>query len=243
MKFRSLMLVVLCLTFVVSGATAREVATATPIDPSRLSDDIGAPVPAIIGNLNPAAFLLSGWFTGQESYAVVFDPSQQVQCDNGFEALSVNMILGFDATQVPVTFDVYAGLGTAVWDAASGCFVPGDMECQGETFTVTIDVAGNYNITIPLACDCAFLYDPTGAPYKYYLSMTYPTAFSAQVVSDGVPASCLTFNDFGAGYEDLNDYFGPGGFGNVNLSGESVCCDTPVATENRTWGDIKSLFR
>jgi hypothetical protein len=238
---RLLTTTILCLALLVSVAGAKQVGTVTPIDPAALRSDVGAPVPQQVGNVNAPAFAISSWFTGQESYAAVFDPSAQLGCDNGFQVQMVHQIMQFTETQVPVTFDVYAGLGSAVWDPTVGCFVPGPLECRGATFTVTIDAAGLYDIAIPLDCDCAFMYDPTGAPYIYYVSMTYPTLFSANVVSDGVPANCFTYNDYGTGWVDLGPIFTTGG--NVNVFGEAVCCDTPVATEGRTWGNIKSLFR
>ena len=142
---------------------------------------------------------------------------------------------------MPVTFPVYASLGSAVYADEAGCFVPGPVECYGAAYSITIDAEGTYNISVPLVCECAFLYDSTGAPYQYYVAMNYGDTFSASVVSDGVQASCSTFNDYGLGYEDLEPYFTS--YGNVNLWGDANCCDTPVATETKTWGAVKGLFR
>jgi hypothetical protein len=37
---------------------------------------------------------------------------------------------------------------------------------------------------------------------------------------------------------------GDAGFpGNILMWGDVVCCEDPVATESRSWGAIKSLYR
>jgi len=242
MKTKLILMMLLCVALMASAATAKEVATATLFDPANMQPGTSDANPiAMVGNLNAPAWLLGGWFTGQESYSYIFNPSQQVVCPSGFTVTNVHMFMDFEAADVPVTFDIYADMGSAVMDPATGCYVPGPEECTGELFTVTIDAAGTYDIAIPLGCDCAYVYDPTGAPYVYYLSMHFPTAFTARLVSDGIPAACTNYNDWGAGWEDLDPFFTD--FGTINMYGEVVCCEEPVATEEKSWGSIKSLFR
>lgn len=241
MKTRMLLLLLVCAALMASAATAKEVATATLVDPADLPAQSSIPTPQLVGNLNAPTWLLGGWFVGQESYAYIFNPSQQMTCDAGFMVTQVHMYMDFEPTDVPVTFDVYADLGSAVMDPAAGCYVPGPEECTGALYTVTIDVAGTYDLAIPLECECAYLYDVTGAPYIYYLSMHFPTAFTARVVTDGVQGACTSFNDYGAGWEDLDPYFTT--YGSISMYADAICCTDPVATENKSWGDIKSLFR
>jgi len=241
MKTRLFMLLLLTLALTASLAMAKEVATVTRFDPGRMPAGVAGTIGEPVGNLNAPYWLLGGWFAGQEAYSVVFNPSAQLTCLTGFQVTTAHMYLDFEAADVPVTFDVFAALGSAVYDETAGCFVPGPVECTGATYTVTIDVAGTYDIAIPLACDCAYIFDPTGAPYLYNLSMNFPTAFTARVVSDNVQATCTTFNDWGEGWEDLEPYFGT--YGNVNLWADVNCCSDPVAVEEQTWGSIKSLFR
>ena len=241
MKTKLLLLVLALALVSVSVASAKEVATATLVDPDNLPVRTSVPPPELVGNLNPPTWLLGGWFTGGESYAFIFNPSAQVTCTDGFQVTDVHMYMDFEAADVPVTFEVYAGLGSAVMDPAAGCYVPGPVECQGLTYSVTIDVAGSYDIAIPLDCECAYLTDATGAPFIYYLSMTFPTAFTCRVVTDGVQAACTSYNDWGSGWQDLEPYFTT--YGNVNIFADAVCCSDPVATEEKSWGDIKSLFR
>ncbi len=241
MKTKLLMLF-LALTMVAAvSASAKDAPTATLIDPANMPVRSTVPTPEVVGNLNAPAWLLGPWFAGEESYAYIFNPSEQMTCDTGFRVTDVHMYLDFEAADVPVTFDVYAGLGSAVYDPTAGCMVPGPVDCEGDLYTITIDVAGTYDITVPLDCECAYIFDETGAPYTYYLSMNYTTAFTARVVADGIQAACTTYNDYGLGYEDLDPYFTT--YGNLNIFADAICCVDPVATEEKSWGDIKSLFR
>jgi hypothetical protein len=241
MKTKLLMMMILCVVLMASGAMAKEVATATLVDPADLPVRSSIPAPELVGNLNAPTWLLGGWFTGQESYSFIFNPSQQVSCVSGFQVTQVHMYMDFEPADVPVTFDVYADLGSAVEDPTSGCTFPGPEDCTGALYTVTIETAGTYDLAIPLECECAYLFDPTGAPYIYYLSMHFPTAFSARVVTDGLQAACTSYNDFGAGWEDLEPYFTT--YGNISMYADAICCTDPVAVEEKSWGDIKSLYR
>ncbi|MCK9997359.1 MAG: hypothetical protein KAH56_13880 [Candidatus Krumholzibacteria bacterium] len=241
MKTKLIMLMLLCVVLITSGATAKEVVTVTQLDPADIPPRTSSPATEMVGNLNAAYWLLGGWFAGQESYAYIFNPSEQVTCNTGFQVISVHMYLDFEPADVPVTFEVYADLGSAVLDPTSGCYVPGPEECTGTTYTVTIDVAGAYDISIPLDCECAYIFDPSGAPYIYYLSMHYPTAFTARVVTDNIQAACMNYNDWGEGWADLDPYFTT--YGTINMYADVICCSDPVGTESRSWGDVKSLFR
>jgi hypothetical protein len=240
MKTKLIMLMILSIALMAGIANAREVATATRIDPSEISGGLATPPGTMVGNLNPIAWGLSGWFFGEESYAVIFNPSEQLGCDAGFQLTTVHMIMSFAPEDVPVTFEVFGDLGSAVVDP-TGCAFPGEENCIGEPFTVTIDVEGTYDISVPIECECAYLYDNAGAANLYYLSMHFPTPFTASVVTDGINAACTSYNDYGAGYEDLNPAFGD--YGNIVMFADAVCCDQPVSTEDESWGGVKSLFR
>lgn len=221
--------------------SAREVVTVTKLDTSKPMLGAAAPAPEVVGNLNPAQWLLGGWFTGDEGYAFNFTPANQLTCPTGFAVTMAHMYLDFEAADVPVTFDMQAVLGSQVWDPTVGCYVPGEIDCLGSAYTITIDTAGSYDLAIPLVCDCAYIYDPTGNPYRYYIGIFYHGAFTARVITDGVQAGCTSFNDWGVGWADLEPYFTT--YGNVNIFADVNCCADPVATESETWGGIKSLYR
>lgn len=245
MNTRSLMLLIVCLTLVAvfaTGALAKNVATATRVEDVSPEIGLAVPPPQVVGNLNAPSWLLGGWFTGLESYAVVFEPASQVSCAAmGFTPTMAHQYLDFEAADVPVTFTVAAGLGSAVWDPVAGCYVPGSIDCQGAAYDVTIDTAGTYDIAIPIACECAYVADAQGNPFRYYLSMTYLTEFTARVVTDGVQATCTSFNDWGEGWTDLEPFFTT--YGSVNVWADAECCANPVSVETETWGGIKSLYR
>jgi hypothetical protein len=241
MKSRLIMLSLLCFALVATPVFAKEVVTATRIGSDIQLNGTATPTPEAVGNLNPGAWLLGGWFAGDEAYAVNFTPAEQISCVSGFATTTVHMLMDFEATDVPVTFDVQGVLGSQVWDPTAGCYVPGDIDCVGAAYTVTIDVAGTYDLAIPLACDCAYVFDGAGNPYRYYLAMYYAGAFTARVVTDGVQAACTSFNDWGSGWTDLESIFTT--YGNINLWGDVLCCENPVSVESETWGGIKSLYR
>jgi hypothetical protein len=104
--------------------------------------------------------------------------------------------------------------------------------------TVTIDAAGLYAITLPMdtACACAEF------GHWYGISFEFLTAFASRpdLITDDIPVGCVSWNDYGAGWEDLQSYGFPG---EVSLIADIVCCSNPVPAEKNTWGEIKAMFR
>jgi hypothetical protein len=72
----------------------------------------------------------------------------------------------------------------------------------------------------------------------------FDPAGEVNLYTDDIPVGCTSWineND-GSGWVDLVN--GPPGFpGELLIFGNVNCCEEPVATEDRTWGDVKSLFR
>ena len=65
--------------------------------------------------------------------------------------------------------------------------------------------------------------------------------FSAGVVTDDQPTSCISFNDWGEGIVDLiEEYEFPG---DLLIWADVRCCDGDVDQETPSWGDIKNLYR
>ena len=110
-----------------------------------------------------------------------------------------------------------------LWDDTMGCFVPGPVICVSPVYTVTITNAGMYDIALPMAqgCSCAMF------GYKYGISMNFPVG-------------CTSWNDYGTGWYDLQTLGFPG---ELKMFADIACCDDPVASENATWGGVKTLFR
>ena len=243
MKHKLLLLLLVFVVLMGSAATARETPVITPVDPADIPVRTLNPNPAagVVGNLNPGFWRVSGWFTGAEEYKYLFNPVEQLACPAGFQLTTVHMLLDFDDTMnYPITFPVWVDLEDALWDDVLQCWVPGIEDCRSDVFTVTIDVPGTYDIAIPINCECAYMTDPTGAPYWYMLSFHFPELFTANLITDDFPMPCYSWNNWGAGWVDLFTQGFPGG---VVMWGDVDCCTDPVAIEERSWGDIKSLFR
>ena len=224
-------------------AMAKETPTVTPVDPADMPVRTAMPGTAFqVGNLNPAHWRLTGWFTGAEEYKYLFNPVEQLNCPSGFQLTTVHMLLDFDDTMnYPIDFPVWVDLEDALWDGQRQCWVPGIEDCRSDIYTVTIDAPGTYDIAIPINCECAYMFDPTGMPYWYLLSMHFPELFTANLITDNFSVPCYSWNNWGAGWFDLvAEGELPGG---IIMWGDVVCCDDPVAVEKRSWGDIKSLFR
>lgn len=230
---------------VLLGATAaaKDAPIVTPVDPGEIPFGLqGGQQTGIVGNLNSPYYRLTGWFTGAEEYKYLFCPAEQLNCPYGFLLENVHMVLDFTEDMIfPITFTVWIDLEDALWDPARGCWVPGIEDCRSDTHTVTIDEPGMYDISLPIDCACAYLFDPPGAPYWYLLSMHFPELFTANLITDNLPTNCTSWNDWGSGWFDL---VGEGGFpGNILMWGDVVCCDVPVGNERMNWDEIKSLFR
>jgi len=236
-------LVTLCLLLAVSNALADKEVVITRIEGLAVQE----PGPEIlrqdcqVGNLNTPVWAINDWILGNEGYKLVFDPMATCDCPLGFHLQTVHMLMNFGAEDVPATFDVYADLEEAVFDEVSGCWLPGAEVCASPVYSVTIETAGLYDISLPIGdtCECADM------RYIYLLSYHFMTAFPAgmepDAVSDDIPTSCISYNDFGSGWLDLVTDFGwPG---NIIMYADADCCEFPVSDEGSTWGGVKNLYR
>ncbi len=247
MKSKKLMMLLVCFVMMATVAVSKEAPTVTRIDPVDLQDMtiLTPPGDGLVGNAyNPIAHRISDWLVGDEGYKYLINPALELpDCPVGFQLLDIGMVLNFpDDLIYPYVFTAYGDLENAVWDEATGCYVPGTEECIGPLTTFSIDGPGDRVIELPMPdCACAFKYGPDGVAYMYMLSVHFVGPFTANLITDDFPMGCTSWNNYGFGWVDLvNDIGFPGElliFGNVN------CCDEPVATEGKTWGDVKSLFR
>ena len=218
----------------VSGDAVSYNPTITPSNPN--------PVGCQVGNLNPIAFAITDWVWGLEKYKYMFyaDPDQCGLCTDGFTVGSVSLVMQFGPEDVPATFDARVDFEEALWDDALQCNVPGPEICVSSNYTVTIDTAGLYNITLPMDAGCACAH----FGYWYGISFEFLTAFTSgmepDMVTDNIPVGCTSWNDYGAGWLDTIDFGFPG---EISLSAEIICCGNPVPVENSRWGDIKAMFR
>lgn len=240
---RFLFTIIVCLALVSGAAAQQKTVTVTPVEGPVLTTDAAGPAGVCIyGNDNAPAFAITDWVYGQESYATVFGaPQPPCGCAAGFTIEAVHLYMQFAVADVPVTFDATVGFGEALFDETAQCFVPGVQNCESASYTVTIDNPGLYDISLPIdptSCPCAFF------DYEYAVYFNILTAFAAtgrpDIVTDDVPVGCVSWNDYGAGWEDLQGYGLPG---ETIMFADVVCCETPVPNEDQTWGGVKSLYR
>jgi hypothetical protein len=204
------------------------------------SDAAGA---CVLGNLNPGYWAIGDWIWGAEKYKYLFyaDQTDCSACGQGFTVESVTLYVQFGTEDVPVTFDARVDFEEAAWDDQLGCWVPGPEICVSSSYSITINQPGGYLLTLPMdtACACAAF------GYWYGISFEFLTAFNSgmepDLITDNYPVGCTSWNDYGAGWEDLVTGFGfPG---EIIMYADMTCCPDPVPAERDTWGSIKSMFR
>lgn len=249
---RTLMIMILCLVLTAGTALAGKTPVVTRVGDYEVQEmNFGAPTRSdcVIGCTMPPAFAITDWIWGDEGYKLLVCPYMCCTvCPLGWWIEDVNWYMQFGPEDVPAVFDVYVDLEDALWDPATQCWYPGIEDCISQVYTVTIDAAGLYEISIPLydECDCAYFFDPiTLDPYYYFLSFHIVTFFDPTMRPDAItqdsPVACTSYNDYGFGWEDLVvDYGWPG---NIIIWANALCCDFPIAAAPATWGNVKSLYR
>ena len=246
-KLSIAVLTITCLVLVAGTALAAREVIVTPVtgDVTQYTPGIspsGADGVCQMGNLNPLAFAITDWVWGAEKYKYLYyaDPAGCTACTEGFTVEAVTLYLQFGVEDVPVTFEARADFEEAIWDDALQCYYPGPEICVSPDYTVTIDAAGLYAISLPMdtACACAEF------GHWYGISFEFLTSFDSDgrpdLITDEFPVGCVSWNDYGAGWEDLQDFGFPG---EVSMTADIVCCANPVSTEKNTWGEIKAMFR
>ncbi len=106
---------------------------------------------------------------------------------------------------------------------------------------MTIDNPGLYDIALPAGpdCDCAYF------GYDYAVSINFPTLFPPtqrpDAVTDAAPVGCTSWNDYGEGWIDTATSFGfPG---ELVMYADLVCCSNPVPADEKSWGELKTIFK
>ena len=244
MKFLSMLLLIsFCLVAVAVAAPAeREVKVQRLDNPvQRLSAAPAKDASAcMLGNLNDPVYAISDWIWGGETYYTMFDAEMaDCTCAEGFTVEAVHMFMQFSADDVPVSFDLYGSFHTAVFDEMTQCWIPSETVCETPFYTMTIDLPGLYDISLPVdyaVCECAAF------GYKYAAGITIDTEFTSNpdLITDEAPLGCTSYNEYGNGLEDLQDYELPG---EAILFVDVGCCANPVNTDATTFGGIKALFK
>ncbi|RKZ14006.1 hypothetical protein DRQ50_09650 [bacterium] len=235
---RILITIIACLALATGALAAERNVTVTPVDGVLNSIDLAAPSGVcVMGNTNAPAWASGEFIWGAESYAIVFEAQRPpCGCPAGFSVEQIHSVVQFPG---PVTFGVYVTFHETEYDASADCMVPGAEICSSALYTVTIPSAGMYDIALPIdptTCACTYF------GYKYAASMTFVDAFDEypDLISDNFPVGCTSYVDYGGGWLDLIDFGVPG---EIIINADIVCCENPVPNEDRSWGELKSLFR
>lgn len=233
--------VTLCLAALMASAAlaADRTVTVTPVEgpvQSVLPSDAAGV--CIFGNHNAAAYAITDFIWGGESYASVFraQPAGCPTCNVGFTVEQVHFYMNFTVADVPASFNVTASFYEA---EGAGCAAPTAEVCTSPVYQVGITNPGLYDIALPLGtCACAYF------DYDYAVTINFPDAFPATMrpdaVTDNVPVGCTSYNDYGSGWSDLNTLGFPG---ELVMFADIICCEPAVPDGEQSWGSLKSLYR
>ncbi len=215
---------------------------------NRLTDDLnqwtnsdsGQRGECIYGNPNPPAIAIPDWIQGDSSftYYIAFPSALDCSCQLGFHIDDVSLMMQFGIEDVPVQFEMSAELAPMDWRMMP---LPGRPDCTGDAYTVDIQQAGFYEITIPLheQCGCAYL------DYSYFITLNILTPFAEtmqpDLILDAFPLGYQSYIHDGNSWWDL--LFNLGFPGELVMKANVVCCDLPVLQESNTMGELKSMYR
>ena len=157
----------------------------------------------------------STWWAGNESYATLINPADYAcACNPGFNVRAIHMILHLDPTSAP---QIRVSLATS----AGSCAGPGSIIETSAPITVSgVTTAGYYNIEVPCDFTCQ---DMNG---EYYLVVEFMNAAGpVGIPVDTTPQTCVNYNDWGSGWQDVvADY---GFAGDWLIFADIDCCGTP----------------
>jgi len=208
---------------------AKGLALARPLKDARTRTNVGklsraAPLEAVkyagdcvFGNDdtgNIAGYYGDFWY-GNESYATAINPADYVcGCNPGFNVKSIHMVLYLETTSAP---EVKVSLATS----AGACAGPGAILGSSALFTFSgFPDNGYYDIEVPLDVACQDM------DASYYLVFEFTNAAGpVGIPVDTTPQTCVNFNDFGSGYEDVVTAFGMAG--DLLIWADVDCCGTP----------------
>jgi len=175
------------------------------------------------------------WFTGNEVYAAYCEPCRCPSCQGGWKPRAVTMYL-FWEEENECALSVSAEILSAdVSDPA--CPRPSQVLCESEPTTVgPFSPAGLWAVTVPLPEDAPILSAPFFASLQFHSTCD---ELPSVVASQDDCSACVSWNDWGTGWQDLCDYGFPG---NISLYA-TLQCQGPSPVEATTWTTIKAMYR
>jgi len=170
--------------------------------PTRLGNPSGKDLCNLVGT---PAWFITDFIWGLEAYANYQDPAEH-GCTAvwPFKVTEIDFQMNFHANwvqkDVSVQGYIYDNVGTP------SCPLPGSVVCTTPVYTYTIPTGGGYFILPMPMVDACCLY----APYFAVVNiLTDVASDSVDAVSEGVAATCRSYNDYGTGWVALNSWPGP----------------------------------
>lgn len=191
-----------------------------------------------IGNLNPYAYAVQDFVTGNQSFSYMFFAEPSCGCETGFTAGRIRIAIQVGEDDVPVTLEANASFEETQFDATGGHLVPGPVICTSPNYTATITEPGGYVCEIPMPADC--LCAAWGYDYALTMNLVNTLESPIDLVTDANPVGGVSWYDQGNGWEDLARFQFPG---ELKMATKIVCCSDPVADDQPSWGSLKALFR
>jgi hypothetical protein len=156
-----------------------------------------------------AAYFITGYIWGLEWYANYQDPVEHACTDVWpFKVSEIDFQMNFPATWVAMDVSlqgfILADLGTP------SCPEPGyyldDVICSTSVYTYNIPAGGGYFVLpLPMTDSCCL-------NHPYFAAVHIITdlyGLGVDAVAEGTPATCRSYNDYGAGWGALNGWPGP----------------------------------
>ena len=173
-------------------------------------------------------------YTGNESYAMLLDPTACPGCDLGSVLSKVYVTLRLEAG---ASFESSYDLAAAV-DLGGGCYSPGE---------ILVSLPGERSPVVPSTAGWTLITDwDTGClePGQPYFLIVNLVGIDAGVIGTYYgaesPTPCRVWHNDGSGWQDAASLGFPG---DMFFWADSDCCSDPVGTEDQSWGSLKSLFR
>ena len=235
MKRKSLVVPVLIAILVVANIVAAADYTLTRVDPNdvRVYDPTRTAATCEVGNLNSAAYSISGFLEPPEKYALVFDPAAScLDCDLGVKITKVHIMLSAAAA-------CDMEIKVSLMHVEGQCPVPTDLICGHFEYSVSLSEAGVWDIGLPLDCFCA---DP-GYPYALKVKIASASCTDdllPDLVIDNAPSFCTSYREVDGVWSDLGVAGVPG---TPMIWADAECCWAPVSSESESWGGLKALYR
>lgn len=206
------------LMLIVTGAAAKDGFTVTPIKsgyPTMAGTGVRVPGDHCKVGITDANWSVGGWLLPPEEYAVYGDPADCDDCSGGWKPLAVEILLQADEE---TTFSISCGIREADFSDPS-CPVPGTVVCWSSVYTVTLPDAALYVVALPLDAGCSVVDGPFFSAIRFEDDPA--PGVLPSLVTDDVEVACVSYNDWGTGWQDT--YVDIGFPGSTTISATLEC--------------------